>query len=127
MEERFYIRAKSKAEYCNIETIKERINTQVEQSIRFRRERAAAEAIVAAATSTQQQQMQQQQQQRDSKDDGVDECNGASFHLDNVSVENSAHCGVTVYGTKRNTMKNCNVSHSKRSGLYVYDGLLLLS
>ena len=42
---------------------------------------------------------------------------GASMHLDNVSVENSGNCGVGVNGSKRNTMKNCNVSHSKCSGL----------
>ena len=44
---------------------------------------------------------------------------GASFHLDNVSVENSKYTGIFILGTKRNTMKNCQVSHSKRSGLYV--------
>ena len=50
---------------------------------------------------------------------------GASMHLDNVSVENSGWNGVFVYGTKRSTMKNCNVSHSKQSGLYVdWDGLI---
>ena len=42
---------------------------------------------------------------------------GASMHLDNVSIENSGHNGVYVDGSKRNTMKNCNVSHSKHSGL----------
>ena len=30
-------------------------------------------------------------------------CNGASFHLDNVSVENSGYSGVYVNGTKRST------------------------
>ena len=30
-------------------------------------------------------------------------------------------------GTKRNTMKNCNVSHSKGSGLLVDDGLMTIS
>ena len=33
--------------------------------------------------------------------------------------------GVSVTGTKRNTMKNCNVSHSKSSGLEVYGGGLM--
>ena len=37
----------------------------------------------------------------------------------------SVSYGVYVYGTKRNTMKNCNVSHSKHSGLYVEDGGLM--
>ena len=64
---------------------------------------------------------------RGSKVDGV--CsgyNGASIHLDNVSVENSGCRGVYVYSTKRNyTMKNCNVSHSKSSGLEVYGGGLM--
>jgi parallel beta-helix repeat protein len=65
---------------------------------------------------------------RDSKGAGVGggKWKGASFHLDNVSVENSEECGVWVYGAKRNTMKNCNVSHSNRSGLYVYDGLMTI-
>ena len=48
--------------------------------------------------------------------------NSASMHLDNVSVENSGVNGVYVDGTKRNTMKNCNVSHSKWSGLRVENG-----
>merc|ERR1711865_1267975 len=46
-------------------------------------------------------------------------------HLDNVSVENSGNNGVLVGGSKRNTMKNCNVSHSKGSGLCVWDGGLM--
>merc|ERR1712166_554438 len=54
---------------------------------------------------------------RGSKGDGVFGGSGASMHLDNVSVENSGLYGVSVSGSKRNTMKNCNVSHSKSSGL----------
>jgi parallel beta-helix repeat protein len=50
---------------------------------------------------------------------------GASTHLDNVSVENSGRDGVSVRGSKRNTMKNCNVSHSKGSGLDVVNGGLM--
>jgi hypothetical protein len=50
---------------------------------------------------------------------------GASFHLDNVSVENSVTSGVVVFGTKRNTMKNCQVSHSNESGLYLDCGGLM--
>ena len=50
---------------------------------------------------------------RKSKGNGVHGCRGASMHLDNVSVENSGSIGVSVNGTERNTMKNCNVSHSK--------------
>ena len=52
---------------------------------------------------------------------------GASIHLDNVSIENNGECGVVVYG-KRNTMKNCNVSHSKSNGLVVSgdDGLMTI-
>ena len=50
---------------------------------------------------------------------------GASIHLDNVSVENSESDGIVVDGTRRSTMKNCNVSHSKGSGLIVYnDGVI---
>ena len=62
---------------------------------------------------------------RDSKGNGVWGDCGASIHLDNVSVENSGDIGVAVYRergsatlyTLRNSMKNCNVSHSKRSGV----------
>jgi len=57
---------------------------------------------------------------------GVYGCNGASMHLDNVSVENSGSEGVCVSGSKRSTMKNCNVSHSKYSGLYVQRGGLMM-
>jgi hypothetical protein len=64
---------------------------------------------------------------RESKLHGVLGSNGASMHLDNVSVENSGSIGVYVTGSKRNTMKNCNVSHSKRSGLIVsQDGLMTI-
>ena len=56
---------------------------------------------------------------RDSKVSGVYGYKGASMHLDNVSVENSGNNGVSVSWTKRNSMKNCNVSHSKGSGLLV--------
>ena len=56
---------------------------------------------------------------------GVYGCKGASIHLDNVSVENSNGHGVAVR-TLRNTMKNCNVSHSKYSGLFVRDGLMTI-
>ena len=62
---------------------------------------------------------------RESKENGVYGDQGASFHLDNVSVENSGGHGVSVYGTKRSTMKNCNVSHSKYSGLSVWNGGLM--
>jgi hypothetical protein len=51
----------------------------------------------------------------------------ASMHLDNVSVENSERNGVWAKFSKRNTMKNCNVSHSKLSGLCVYNGLMTIS
>jgi len=61
---------------------------------------------------------------RDSKVHGV-WCRGASMHLDNVSVENSGDCGVGVNGSKRNTMKNCNVSHSNYDGLAVCNGGLM--
>jgi len=62
---------------------------------------------------------------RKSKGYGVSGCNGASMHLDNVSVENSEYYGVYVGGSQRNTMKNCNVSHSKGSGLRVRNGGLM--
>jgi hypothetical protein len=62
---------------------------------------------------------------RESKWNGVYGDQRASFHLDNVSVENSGMYGVVLSGTKRSTMKNCNVSHSKWSGLFVCDGGLM--
>ena len=62
---------------------------------------------------------------RDSKGVGVLGNNGASFHLDNVSVENSEWHGVVVGGTKRNSLKNCNVSHSKKCGLFACNGGLM--
>ena len=62
---------------------------------------------------------------RDSKDCGISAEDGASIHLDNVNVENSGKDGVVVSGTKRNSMKNCNVSHSKGSGLVVAGGGLM--
>jgi hypothetical protein len=63
---------------------------------------------------------------RKSKGYGVCGNDGASLHLDNVSVVNSGNRGVSVDGTKRNTMKNCNVSHSKYSGVSVRDGLVTI-
>jgi hypothetical protein len=62
---------------------------------------------------------------RESKGEGV-YGEGASFHLDNVSVENSGGRGVSVWSTKRNSMKNCNVSHSKYSGVHVWNGLMTI-
>ena len=62
---------------------------------------------------------------RESKESGIYGNKGASFHLDNVSVENSGYDGVSVWMTKRNTMKNCNVSHSKDSGVSVQRGGLM--
>ena len=40
-------------------------------------------------------------------------------------VENSGGCGVAVWSTERSTMKNCNISHSKLSGLSVGNGGLM--
>ena len=63
---------------------------------------------------------------RDSKSHGIFGSRGASIHLDNVSVENSDGYGVQIRTpSKRNTMKNCNVSHSKLSGLDVRVGGLM--
>ena len=47
------------------------------------------------------------------------------YYLDNVSVENSGTDGVEVSHSQRNTMKNCNVSHSKESGLVMDNGGLM--
>ena len=35
--------------------------------------------------------------------------------------------GVRVWNTKRNTMSNCQVSHSKESGVYLYRGLITMN
>jgi len=66
----------------------------------------------------------------DSNENGIGACGSqtASFHLDNVSVKNSGTCGVCVFRNKHSTMRNCNVSHSVDSGLYVGDeGLITIS
>ena len=68
---------------------------------------------------------------RGSKGNGVCGDRGACIHLDNVSVEYSKNYGVVVCCNvsstyrNRNTMKNCNVSRSKGSGLVVGTGALL--
>merc|ERR1712166_636986 len=49
------------------------------------------------------------------------------FHLFHLNIEKSENCGVCVQGTKRNTMSNCQVSHSKSSGVRVYDGLITIN
>ena len=52
---------------------------------------------------------------------------GASIHLDNVSVENSGRNGVDLWGTQRNSMKNCNIIYSKLCGLHVCEhGLMTI-
>ena len=68
---------------------------------------------------------------RESKGNGVYGYRGACIHLNNVSVEYSKNYGVVVCCNvsstyrNRNTMKNCNVSRSKGSGLVVGTGALL--
>ena len=58
-----------------------------------------------------------------SKGNGVNGDGGMSFHLFHLNIEKSEYYGVVVGGTKRNTMSNCQVSHSKYSGVRVWDGL----
>jgi len=63
-----------------------------------------------------------------SKEYGVStEYQGMSFHLFNLKIEKSEYDGVYVGDTKRNTMSNCQVSHSKRSGVRVRDGLITMN
>ena len=50
-----------------------------------------------------------------------------SFHLFHLKIEKSEGNGVVVYNTKRNTMSNCQVSHSKRSGVWVNCGLITMN
>jgi len=59
-----------------------------------------------------------------SKKKGVYGDGGMSFHLFNLNIEKSWH-GVYVLRTKRNTMSNCQVSHSKESGVLVNGGGLI--
>ena len=61
-----------------------------------------------------------------SKSDGVYGDEGMSFHLINLNIEKSEGNGVSVYKTKRSTMSNCQVSHSKYSGVWVY-GLITIN
>ena len=61
-----------------------------------------------------------------SKDYGV-YGNGMSFHLFHLNIEKSGLYGVYVDRTKRNTMSNCQVSHSKYSGVQVNDGLITMN
>ena len=56
---------------------------------------------------------------------------GMSFHLFHLKIEKSGQYGVYVSDTKRNTMSNCQVSHSKYSGVIVncgvYGGLITMN
>lgn len=63
---------------------------------------------------------------RGSKSNGVEVgWGGASIHLKNICVENSEGIGVMVRGSKNNTMTDCNVSGSKKSGCRVQgDGIM---
>ena len=47
---------------------------------------------------------------------------GASMHLNNVCVEKCESHGVCVWGTKRNTMMDCDVNNNKQSGVYMCFG-----
>ena len=61
-----------------------------------------------------------------SKGEGVYGDNGMSFHLFHLNIEKSEEEGVYVGDTKRNTMSNCQVSHSKCSGVFVWGGLMTM-
>jgi len=62
-----------------------------------------------------------------SKENGVYGYEGMSFHLFHVNIEKSERQGVWVEGTNRNTMSNCQVSHSKSRGVDVYGGLITIN
>jgi hypothetical protein len=63
-----------------------------------------------------------------SKGNGVFGFQGMSFHLFHLKIEKSERFGVYVDHTKRNTMSHCQVSHSKYSGVRVYDdGLITMN
>jgi len=65
---------------------------------------------------------------RGSKSNGVEVgWGGASIHLKNIYVEKSEGFGVMVRGSKNNTMTDCNVSGSKKSGCRVQgDGIMTI-
>ena len=48
-----------------------------------------------------------------------------AFHLYHVNIEKSGSYGVVVQYTKRNTITNCNINTSKRSGILVQKGGLI--
>ena len=50
-----------------------------------------------------------------------------AFHLFNLNIEKSKRGGVFVYGSKRTTMSNCQVSHSKEYGVRVRFGLMTIN
>jgi parallel beta-helix repeat protein len=53
---------------------------------------------------------------------------GMSFHFFHLNIEKSGLYGVWVFNTNRNTMSNCQVSHSKWSGVYATDdGLITIN
>ena len=52
---------------------------------------------------------------------------GMSFHLFHLKIEKSGQFGVYVSDTERNTMSNCQVSHSKYSGVEVDYGLIIIN
>jgi len=55
-----------------------------------------------------------------SKSNGVEVgWGGASIHLKNICIKKSEGIGVMVRGSKNNTMTDCNISGSKKSGLRV--------
>ena len=61
-----------------------------------------------------------------SKGSGVNGWFGMAFHLFHVNIEKSGGNGICVGDTKRNTMSNCQVSHSKCSGVFVWGGLMTM-
>jgi hypothetical protein len=63
-----------------------------------------------------------------SKWSGVYGCRGMSFHLFHLKIEKSERSGVVVSVTKSNTMSNCQVSHSRWSGVrMMHDGLITMN
>jgi hypothetical protein len=62
-----------------------------------------------------------------SKSYGVEGNEDMSFHLFHLNIEKSGWCGVFVSETKRNTMSNCQVSHSYYSGVRVHTGLITMN
>ena len=61
-----------------------------------------------------------------SKYSGIYGFNGMTIHLENVSIDDCTNFGINLYQTQGNTMMNCEISNSKRSGIKTHGALLTI-